>query len=110
MSLSGSCGRVILTNSRKGLAPEIMAAAAERASKSGINMESAGKAAGAASKMGLKVPSLKDLTGKPAAIAGMLRSIITYLRARFPAFMGMNVLWSLAMFGMSTNYGTSKAC
>ncbi len=74
----------------KGLAPEIMAAAAERASRSGINMEKAGKAAGAASKMGLKVPSLKDLTGKPAAVAGMLRSIITYLRARFPAFLGMN--------------------
>ena len=83
----------------KGLGPEMMAAAAERASRSGVNMETAGKAAGAASKMGLKVPNLKDLTGKPAAMAGMLRSIITYLRARFPAFLGMNVLWSLAMFG-----------
>ena len=80
----------------KGLAPEMMAAAAAR---SGLNMENAGKAAGAAGKMGIKVPSLKDLTGKPAAMAGMLRSIITYLRARFPAFIGMNVLWSLAMFG-----------
>jgi hypothetical protein len=83
----------------KGLAPEIMAAAAERAQKSGINMATAGKAAGAASKMGLKPPSLKDLTGKPAAVAATLRSIITYLRTRFPAFIGMNVLWSLAMFG-----------
>ena len=85
-----------------GIAPEIMAAAAERASSSGINMENAGKAAAAAQKMGLKTPSLKDLVGKPSAVAGALRSIIQYLRARFPAFMGMNVLWSLAMFGMSS--------
>ena len=83
----------------KGLAPEIMTAAAARATQSGINMETAGKAAGAASKMGFKVPNLKDLTGKPAAMATMLRSIVQYLRARFPAFLGMNVLWSLAMFG-----------
>jgi len=83
----------------KGFAPEMMAAASERAQKSGINLETAGKAAAAASKMGFKTPSLKELVGKPAAITGMLRSIIGYLRARFPAFMGMNVLWSLALFG-----------
>lgn len=83
----------------KGFAPEMMAAASERAQKSGINMDNAGKAAAAASKMGFKTPSLKELVGKPAAITGMLRSIIGYLRARFPAFMGMNVLWSLALFG-----------
>ncbi|KAJ9494549.1 hypothetical protein H2202_009981 [Exophiala xenobiotica] len=82
----------------KGLAPEIMAAAAERASRSGMNMGNAGKAAAAASKFGFKTPSLKELVGKPAAISGMLRSIVGYLRARFPAFMGANVLWSLAMF------------
>jgi len=82
----------------KGFAPEIMAAAAERAQRSGMNMENAGKAAAAASKMGFKTPSLKELVGKPAAITGMLRSIINFLRARFPAFMGANVLWSLAMF------------
>ena len=83
----------------KGFAPEIMAAAAERAEKSGINTENVGKAAAAAKKMGLKTPGLKDLVGKPGAIAGMMRSVMTYLRARFPAFMGMNVLWSLALFG-----------
>ncbi|KPI36638.1 uncharacterized protein AB675_10050 [Cyphellophora attinorum] len=58
----------------------------------------AGKAAATAKKMGFKTPSLKDLTGKPAAVASLLRSIIMYLRTRFPAFLGMNVLWSLAMF------------
>jgi len=86
----------------KGFAPEIMAAAAERAGKSGVNMENAGKAAAAAKKMGFKtpsVPSLKDLVGKPTAVTATLRSIMNYLRTRFPAFMGVNVLWSLAMFG-----------
>ena len=83
----------------KGFAPEIMAAAAERAQKSGMSMENAGKAAAAASKMGFKTPNLKDLVGKPGAVASVLKSIIQYLRARFPAFMGMNVLWSLALFG-----------
>lgn len=83
----------------KGLAPSIMAAAAEKGGKSGVNLDNAGKAAAAAKRMGFKTPSLKDLIGKPGAIAGMLRSIIAFLRARFPAFMGMNVLWSLAIFG-----------
>lgn len=80
------------------LAPEILAAAAERAGKSGMNAENAGKAAAAAKKMGVKVPSLKELVGKPTAIVGMLRSIMAFLRARFPAVMGMNVLWSIALF------------
>ncbi|OAP63391.1 hypothetical protein AYL99_02618 [Fonsecaea erecta] len=82
----------------KGFAPEMMAAATERAQKSGVNMENAGKAAAAAKKMGFKTPSLKELVGKPTAITAALRSIMNYLRARFPAFMGMNVLWSLALF------------
>lgn len=82
----------------ESLAPEILAAASERAGKNGINTENVGKAAAAANKMGIKVPSLKELVGKPAAIAGMLRSIITFLKARFPAVIGMNVLWSLALF------------
>ncbi|RJE20769.1 hypothetical protein PHISCL_06888 [Aspergillus sclerotialis] len=82
----------------ESFAPEILAAASERAGKSGINTENVGKAAAAANKMGFKVPSLKELVGKPAAIVGMLRSIITFLKARFPAVIGMNVLWSLALF------------
>lgn len=84
----------------ESLAPEMLAAAGERASRSGINMENVGKAAAAAAaeKAGLNVPSLKDLVSKPAAIVGMLRSIMQFLRARFPAVLGMNVLWSLALF------------
>lgn len=83
----------------QGFAPEILLAATERAEKSGVNMENVGKATAAAKKFGYKMPALKDLIGKPGAIAGMMRSVMTYLRARFPAFMGMNVLWSLALFG-----------
>ncbi|PTU21456.1 hypothetical protein P175DRAFT_0476587 [Aspergillus ochraceoroseus IBT 24754] len=82
----------------ESLAPEIIAAAAERATQSGINVDNIGKAAAAANKMGIKVPNLKELVGKPAAIVGMFRSIIAFLRARFPAALGMNVLWSLALF------------
>ncbi|KAH8424149.1 uncharacterized protein LDX57_001903 [Aspergillus melleus] len=81
----------------ESLAPEIIAAASDRAGKSGINVENVGKAAAAANKMGIEVPSLKELVGKPAAIVGMLRSIVAFLRARFPAVLGMNVLWSLAL-------------
>lgn len=80
------------------LGPEIAAATAEKAASSDATMEGAGKAASAAKKMGLKTPSLKDLVGKPGAIAGMLRSIISFLQARFPAIVGVNVLWSLALF------------
>lgn len=88
-------------NMTQNLAPEMMAAAAERAGKSGVNAENAGKAAAAAKKMGFKAPSLKDLVGKPGAVAGVMRSVIQFLRARFPAFFGMNVLWSLALFSKS---------
>ncbi|KAJ5154969.1 uncharacterized protein N7500_010408 [Penicillium coprophilum] len=80
------------------LAPEMLAVAADRAGKSGVNMENVGKAAAAAEKMGVNMPSLKELVSKPAALVGMLRSIMAFLRARFPAVMGMNVLWSLALF------------
>lgn len=81
----------------KGFAPEMMAAASERAAKSGINLEKAGKAAGAASSF-MKAPSLHDLLGKPGMVTAMLKSIINFLKTRFPAFAGMNVLWSLALF------------
>jgi len=61
----------------KDFGSEIMAAAAERAEKSGINTENVGKAAVAAKKMGFKPPGL--------------RSVMVFLRARFPAFIGVNV-------------------
>jgi hypothetical protein len=82
----------------ESLAPEMLAAAGERASASGVNMVNVGKAAAAAQKIGIDVPSLKELVAKPTALVGMLRSIMAFLRARFPAVMGVNVMWSLALF------------
>ena len=82
----------------KSIGPEVLAAAAE---KHGINSKYANMAAKGASKAGLKVrvPSLKDLVTKPGAVAGMLKAIMNFLKLRFPAFLGMNVLYSLALFG-----------
>ena len=79
------------------LGPEILAVAAER---QGLKSEYVTQATGIASKLGMKVkvPSLKDLVTKPGAVASMLRAIMNFLKLRFPAFMGMNVLWSLAVF------------
>ncbi|KAJ5511611.1 Monoacylglycerol lipase ABHD12 [Penicillium expansum] len=54
------------------LAPEMLAVAADRASKSGVNMENVGKAAAAAEKMGVNIPSLKELVSKPAALSSCL--------------------------------------
>lgn len=83
----------------KSIGPEMLAAAAE---KHGLNSKYANMAASGASKAGLKVrvPSLKDLVTKPGAVAGMLKAIMNFLKLRFPAFLGMNVLYSLALFGM----------
>ena len=82
------------------LGPEVLAAAAE---KQGLKSEHLKKGANAASKAGLKikVPSLKDLVTKKGALIGMLRAIMNFLKTRFPAVMGMNVLWSLALSGKS---------
>ncbi|MCJ1304438.1 hypothetical protein MMC08_007250 [Hypocenomyce scalaris] len=81
----------------QSIGPEMLAAAAE---KQGLKSKYMSQGAGIAEKMGMrvKVPSLKDLVTKPGAIAGMLRAIMNFLKLRFPAFLGMNVLWSLALF------------
>ncbi|KAI9724358.1 MAG: hypothetical protein M1812_000426 [Candelaria pacifica] len=73
--------------------PEMLAVAAE---KQGI--ATAGMAEASQKKKGLSVPSLKDLVTKPGAVAGMLKAIMNFLKLRFPAFLGMNVLWGLALF------------
>lgn len=70
----------------ESITPELLAAAAERPAL----QKSAAK---------FKVPNLKDLVTKPGAVAGMLRAIMNFLKLRFPAFLGMNVLYSLALFG-----------
>lgn len=81
----------------QSVGPEMLAAAAE---KHGLHSKYTDHAAHAAEKMGVKVrvPSLKDLVTKPGAVAGMLKAIMNFLKLRFPAFLGMNVLYSLALF------------
>lgn len=38
----------------------------------------------------------------------MLRAIMNFLKLRFPAFLGMNVLYSLALFGTLTFIVTTR--
>lgn len=93
----------------KSIGPEVLAAAAE---KHGLNSKYANMAGSAASKAGLKikVPSLKDLVTKPGAVAGMLKAIMNFLKVRFPAFLGMNVLYSLALFSRYPADSYPSAC
>ncbi|KAL7785210.1 hypothetical protein V8C37DRAFT_324562 [Trichoderma ceciliae] len=74
------------------LAPEILAAAAEsqgiKGAESGVK--------GAAKRM-LLPQNLADLVKKPGAIVGMLKAIVEVLKTRWPAFIGMNVIWSVAL-------------
>lgn len=81
-----------------GLAPEILAATSE---KPGFDakMAAAGSAGAKKARSNLKIPSLKSLVGQKGAVATMLRSILNFLKLRFPAVLtGTNVLMSLAVF------------
>lgn len=81
-----------------GLAPEVLAATSE---KPGFDakMAAAGSAGAKKARSNLKIPSLKSLVGQKGAVATMLRSILNFLKLRFPAVLtGTNVLMSLAVF------------
>ncbi|EQK99367.1 hypothetical protein G6O67_000390 [Ophiocordyceps sinensis] len=75
------------------LAPEILAAAA---SKQGIKADAHGGVKGVAKNI-LMPHNLAELVTKPGAIVGMLRAIVEVLKTRWPAFIGMNVIWSVAL-------------
>ncbi|KAF2204981.1 hypothetical protein GQ43DRAFT_437411 [Delitschia confertaspora ATCC 74209] len=86
------------------LGPELLAAQAE---KPGFDLKQKGvaSASGTASGEGKKkskrskIPSLKQLVSAEGAVATMLKSILNFLKLRFPAFVtGTNVLMSLAVF------------
>lgn len=89
------------------LGPEIMAAASE---KPGNDMQARMAAASAPSssssvgssstkKQKRKVPSAKSLVTEKGAVASMLRSIVSFLKFRFPAVVtGTNVIMSLSVF------------
>ncbi|KAF7923620.1 hypothetical protein BELL_0414g00020 [Botrytis elliptica] len=82
------------------LAPELLAVATEAQAHSVANAASAAQTGGmgAAAKSFLTPSSLKDLVTKPGAVVGMLKAIVNALKMRWPAFMGTNVLLSLALF------------
>ncbi|KAK9422382.1 hypothetical protein SUNI508_04738 [Seiridium unicorne] len=78
------------------LAPELLAVAAEA---QGLNAAEAGKGGlKGAAKSFLSPKSLQDLVTKPGAVAGLLKGIVNVLKTRWPAFIGTNILWSVALF------------
>ncbi|KAF5023514.1 hypothetical protein F66182_4426 [Fusarium sp. NRRL 66182] len=76
------------------LAPELLAAAAE---SQGLKANSDKGVKDAAIDL-LKPQNLTDLVTKPGAIVSMLKAIVNALKVRWPAFMGTNVIWSVALF------------
>jgi HPt (histidine-containing phosphotransfer) domain-containing protein len=89
------------------LGPELMAASAE---KPGFDAKQASGGTKAKLKRALipEVPSLKSLVSAQGAVATALRSIVNFLKFRFPALAtGTNVIMSLAVFGMSLALTTS---
>ncbi|PSS02293.1 hypothetical protein BD289DRAFT_359852 [Coniella lustricola] len=79
------------------LAPELLAVAAE---SQGIRRDEAAAAGGVKdqAKKLLMPRSISDLVTKPGAIVGMLKAIMNALKTRWPAFIGTNVIWSVALF------------
>ncbi|KAI0502764.1 hypothetical protein F5B22DRAFT_652768 [Xylaria bambusicola] len=78
------------------LAPELLAVAAE-AQGLELKGDSEGGLKSAAKKF-LTPSNLHDLVTRPGALVGLLKGIVNALKTRFPAFVGTNVLWSLAVF------------
>jgi hypothetical protein len=76
------------------IAPEVLAAAAK---SQGIDVAKGVGMKEAVEKMMLP-QNLFELATKPGALVGMLRAIVTALKTRWPAFLGVNVLWSVALF------------
>jgi hypothetical protein len=75
------------------LGPEILATAAAAAGGAdGGKTAKPGKSA-------MRIPSLKELVTKPGAVVGILKAIMNFLKLRWPAFLGTNVLLSLGLFG-----------
>ena len=78
------------------LAPELMAAAA---ASQGVAHEDSSKAGLKGTAKSLLMPkNLQELITKPSAIIGMLKAIVNALKLRWPAFVGANVIWSIALF------------
>lgn len=82
------------------LAPELLAVAAE---SQGLKHDKSAKGGIKEQAMNLVMPkNLADLVTKPSAIVGMLKAIMNALKTRWPAFIGTNVIWSVALFCKSS--------
>ena len=79
------------------LAPELLAVAAEAQGLSAAEGAADAGLKGAAKRF-LTPSNLQELVTKPGAVAGLLKGIVNALKARWPAFIGTNVLWSVAVF------------
>lgn len=97
--LPGSMKKLVTnlpTKLTSSLAPELLAVAA---ASQGIEHD---KDAGGGLKdqaMKLLIPkNMGELVTKPSAIVGMLKAIMNALKLRWPAFIGTNVIWSVALF------------
>ncbi|KAI7786982.1 ring-like domain-containing protein [Diaporthe eres] len=78
------------------LAPELLAVAAE---SQGLKGDDAPKGGIKDQAMKLLVPkNLSELVTKPSAVVGMLKAIMNFLKVRWPAFIGTNAIWSIALF------------
>ncbi|TRX93661.1 hypothetical protein FHL15_005337 [Xylaria flabelliformis] len=81
------------------LAPELLAVAAEaQGLETAASKEGGGGGLKDAAKKFLTPGNLHDIVTKPGALVGLLKGIVNALKTRFPAFIGTNVLWSLAVF------------
>ncbi|RYP10243.1 hypothetical protein DL764_000735 [Monosporascus ibericus] len=83
------------------LAPELLAVAAEAqglSAEEGKARAAGGEGLKGAAKSFLTPSNLQELVTKPGAVATLLKGIVNALKARWPAFIGTNVLWSVAVF------------
>ncbi|KAF3767429.1 hypothetical protein M406DRAFT_328511 [Cryphonectria parasitica EP155] len=97
--LPGSMKKLVTSLPNKltsSLAPELLAVAAET---QGLKTQGApaGSIKGQAMKL-LTPKNISELVTKPSAIVGMLKAIMNALKVRWPAFIGTNVIWSVALF------------
>jgi len=90
------------------LAPELLAVATEAQMhlNGGVPVEGAARADSSGGLKGaakglIGSVGLKELVTKPGAVVKLLKAIMNALKLRWPAFMGTNVLLSLALFGKS---------
>ncbi|KAH6688037.1 hypothetical protein F5X68DRAFT_206764 [Plectosphaerella plurivora] len=81
----------------KNMGPELLAVAAESQGIKSNGKDADGNMKDAAKSLFMP-KNLNDLITKPSAIIGMLKAIVNFLKLRWPAVIGLNVVWSIAIF------------